>query len=539
MAALSFCSISCALLSLCSIFSANGVDAFSVPSSLTFACRANRNHAITSGPFHHTDDAKDNSLRLYPPGYRHCEAPHKRVDSPYGPSKYVPTLALASISASAVASDDLDDNGPPAKPSWRLRMVQNMIDKRRSRSRRRLRLRSFSRRLTRVAGLSLALWQMTVTTGSLMDASTGHATTNMKSMTSQGHSTTGQTAMTYQSRSQNIVVTSRGGGRRGKAVAPSPSARERIRSKIVNIASQSKSMARGGVDRTVDFYKSADPNKKAAVGIIGAVALGVGIGVEVAGRKDKEEDDDGVVLSNTDKLRKEIMDEIDWYNERYGTKENEASADDATVPDVASDISTSSVSPSPSPEPPSTSGGIRKPDPQAQVKAILQNAKEAERRARQARREGPGSIAPPPSAASGGVDYSQVKGLSTKEGDGKSRAQLLIETTARMEQRVEAQRLEMTRQRDFAEEQEARRVEESLKNRIDNFIAVTEAEEKNQGFGNRPGDRGRALKQELSRLNGELDLSQNKVAVLEAELEEKRKIEELLRQEIDRLRRSG
>ena len=78
-----------------------------------------------------------------------------------------------------------------------------------------------------------------------------------------------------------------------------------------------------------------------------------------------------------------------------------------------------------------------------------------------------------------------------------------------------------------------------MKNRIDNFIAVTEAEEKNQGFGNRPGDRGRALKQEVSRLNGELDQTRNKVAVLEAELEEKKKIEALLRQEIDRLRRSG
>ena len=75
--------------------------------------------------------------------------------------------------------------------------------------------------------------------------------------------------------------------------------------------------------------------------------------------------------------------------------------------------------------------------------------KETERRAR---REGPGSIASPLSMASGGVDYSHVKGLSTKEGDGKSRAQLLIESTARIEKRAEAQRLENTRQRDFAGE---------------------------------------------------------------------------------------
>lgn len=366
---------------------------------------------------------------------------------------------------------------------------------------------------------------------------TSQDTTN--SITSQAYSTsTGKAATVFKSRSHNILATSRGGGRRGKSVAPPPSAGERIRRKIVQIASQSKSMAKGGADRTVDFYRSADPNKKAAVGVIGAVAVGVAIGVEVAGRNDKEEDD-GEVLSNTDKLRKEIMNEIDWYNERYGIKQDVVSADDTAGLDVASDFGTSSVSPSPSPEPPSPSGGVRKPDPQAQVKAILDNAKETERRARQARREGPGSIAPPPSAASGGVDYSQVKGLSTKEGDGKSRAQLLIETTARMEQRAEAQRLEMTRQRDFVEEQEARRVQESLKNRIDNFIAVTEAEEKNQGFGNRPGDRGRALRQEVSRLNGELDQTRNKVAVLEAELEEKKKIESLLRQEIDRLRRSG
>ena len=559
-----------------------------MPSSLTFG--ASRNKGIQRrGPFINTNAASASALQLYPPGYRHYEAPHKRI-SPYDPSKYVPTSASASVSTSAATSDDdLDDNDSPAsskgdisqilsltrkdkrqvyipehlqqpaqssailaansrsKPSWRLRMALNVIDKR---QRRRLRLRSFLQRFTRVTGLSLALWQMAVTTGTSMDESPGHAqsrspvarqdsTGSMNSMTSQGDSTsTGKTAMAFKSRSQNIVVTSRGGGRRGKSVAPPPSAGERIRSKIVNIASQSKSMAKGGVDRTANFYRSADPNKNAAVGVIGAVAVGVGIGVEVAGRNDKKEDY-GEVLSNTDKLRKEIMDEIDWYNEGYGTKQSEASADDTTGLEMASGLDTSSVSPSPSPEPPSPSGGIRKPDPQAQVKAILDNAKETERRARQARREGPGSIAPPPSAASGGVDYSQVKGLSTKEGDGKSRAQLLIETTARMEQRAEAQRLEMTRQRDFAEEQEARRVQELLKNRIDNFIAVTEAEEKNRGFGNRPGDRGRALKQEVSRLNGELDQTRNKVAVLEAELEEKKKIEALLREEIDRLRRSG
>lgn len=595
LAALSFCSSrSCALLSL-SIFLASGVDAFSVPFGPT-----SRNNRGKSGHFRNAEAAPCSALQLYPPGYRHYEAPHKRI-SPYDPSKCVPTLTSASASASAsavlVASDGLDDNESPAskadisqilsltrrnkrqvyipehlrqqpdqssaviaakssstcssKPSWRLRMAQTMIDKRQSR--RRLRLRSFIQRFTRVAGLSLALWQMTVVAaGTSMDESPGQAqsltpvtrqdpttTTGTNSMTSRGDSpSTDQTATVFKSRSQSIVVTSRGGGRRGKSVAPPPSAGERIRSKIVQIASQSKSMAKGGVDRTVDFYRSADPNKKAAVGMVGAVAVGVGIGVEVSGRNDKD-DDDGEVLSNTDKLRKEIMNEIDWYNERYGTKQNEAPAKDTTGLEVASDLGMASVPPSPSPEPPSPSGGIRKPDPQAQVKAILDNAKETERRARQARREGPGSIAPPPTASSGGVDYSQVKGLSTKEGDGKSRAQLLIETTARMEQRAEAQRLEMTRQRDFAEEQEARRVQESLKNRIDNFIAVTEAEEKNQGFGNRPGDRGRALRQEVSRLNGELDQSRNKVAVLEAELEEKKKIEALLRQEIDRLRRSG
>ena len=91
----------------------------------------------------------------------------------------------------------------------------------------------------------------------------------------------------------------------------------------------------------------------------------------------------------------------------------------------------------------------------------------------------------------------------------------------------------------IVEEQEVRRLQENLKNRIDSFIAVTEAEERNQGFGDRPGDQGQALKAEVSRLNGELDESRSKVALLEAELEEKKKIETLLRQEIDRLRRSA
>ena len=68
---------------------------------------------------------------------------------------------------------------------------------------------------------------------------------------------------------------------------------------------------------------------------------------------------------------------------------------------------------------------------------------------------------------------------------------------------------------------------------------MTEAEERNQGFGDRPGDQGRTLKAEVSRLNGELDESRSKAALLEAELEEKKKIETLLRQEIDRLRRSA
>ena len=91
----------------------------------------------------------------------------------------------------------------------------------------------------------------------------------------------------------------------------------------------------------------------------------------------------------------------------------------------------------------------------------------------------------------------------------------------------------------IVEEQEVRRLQENLKNRIDSFIAVTEAEERNQGFGDRPVDQGQALKAEVSRLNGELDESRSKVALLEAELEEKKKIETLLRQEIDRLRRSA
>ena len=208
-----------------------------------------------------------------------------------------------------------------------------------------------------------------------------------------------------------------------------------MRNKIVQLGSQSKSLAQDGADRAVNFYRTADPNKKAAVGIIGAAAVGVGIGVEVAG-KGKTDEGDGEALSNTDKLRKDIMDEIDWYNERYGTKQ---ATSVSGLPDRNAEL-----------EGASEMSGIRKLDPQEQVKAILDNAKETERRARQARREGPGSIAPPPSAASGGVDYSQVKGLSTKEGDGKSRAQLLIETTARMEQRAEAQRLESTRQKDFA-----------------------------------------------------------------------------------------
>ena len=237
--------------------------------------------------------------------------------------------------------------------------------------------------------------------------------------------------------SRNVVVTSRGGGRRGKSVASAApiSVGERMRNKIVQLGSQSKSLAQDGADRAVNFYQTADPNKKVAVGIIGAAAVGVGIGVEVAG-KGKTDEGDGEALSNTDKLRKDIMDEIDWYNERYGTKQ---ATSVSGLPDRNAEL-----------EGASEMSGIRKLDPQEQVKAILDNAKETERRARQARREGPGSIAPPPSAASGGVDYSQVKGLSTKEGDGKSRAQLLIETTARMEQRAEAQRLESTRQKDFA-----------------------------------------------------------------------------------------
>lgn len=407
-------------------------------------------------------------------------------------------------------------------------MAQDLIEKR---QRRRRRLRSFVQRFVGVAGLSLALWQMAVVTGGSLNRSA--EVQNQSPLTRQGMSDAimppdGET-MVFKSNSlaQNVVVaTSRGGGRRGKSVASSApiSAGERMRNKIVQLGSQSKSLAQDGVDRAINIYQTADPNKKVAAGIIGAAAVGVGIGVEVAGRGSNDEDD-GEALSNTDKLRKDIMNEIDWYNERYGTKQATRASG---PPDGNAEL-----------EGASEMSEIRKIDPQAQVKAILDNAKETERRARQARREGPGSITSPPSAASSGVDYSQVKGLSTKEGDGKSRAQLLIETTARMEQRAEAQRLEKTRQRDFAEEQEVRRLQENLKNRIDSFIAVTEAEEHNQGFGDRPGDQGRALKAEVSRLSGELDESRSKVALLQAELEEKKKIETLLRQEIDRLRRSA
>jgi len=324
-------------------------------------------------------------------------------------------------------------------------MAQNLIEKR---QRRRRRLRSFVQRFVGVAGLSLALWQMAVVTGGSLNRSI--EVQNQSPLTRQGMSDAimppdGET-MVFKSNSlaRNVVVaTSRGGGRRGKSVASSApiSAGERMHNKIVQLGSQSKSLAQDGVDRAVNIYQTADPNKKVAAGIIGAAAVGVGIGVEVAGRGSIDEDD-GEALSNTDKLRKDIMNEIDWYNERYGTKQATRASG---PPDGNAEL-----------EGASEMSEIRKIDPKAQVKAqvkaILDNAKETERRARQARREGPGSITSPPSAASSGVDYSQVKGLSTKEGDGKSRAQLLIETTARMEQRAEAQRLENTRQRDFAGE---------------------------------------------------------------------------------------
>ena len=317
-------------------------------------------------------------------------------------------------------------------------MAQNLIERR---QRQRRRLRSFVRRSVGVVGLSLALWQMAVVTGASLNRSA--EAQNQSPLTRQDMgdvimSPNGETmAFKSDSPSRNVVVPSRGGGRRGKSVASAApiSAGERMRNKIVQLGSQSKSLAQDGADRAVNFYRTADPNKKAAVGIIGAAAVGVGIGVEVAG-KGKTDEGDGEALSNTDKLRKDIMDEIDWYNERYGTKQ---ATSVSGLPDRNAEL-----------EGASEMSGIRKLDPQEQVKAILDNAKETERRARQARREGPGSIASPPNAASGGVDYSQVKGLSTKEGDGKSRAQLLIETTARMEQRAEAQRLESTRQKDFA-----------------------------------------------------------------------------------------
>ena len=113
---------------------------------------------------------------------------------------------------------------------------------------------------------------------------------------------------------------------------------------------------------------------------------------------------------------------------------------------------------------------------------------------------------------------------------------------------------------------------ESLKTRIDSFIAVTEAEEKSQGFGSQRGDNGRALRAEVAKLNAELDRTRSQTFILEAELKEQRmtfentlqertqalenalqertlafeeevtkrkETEEMLRKEVDRLRRSG
>jgi len=428
-AALSLFGVSCALFSSTGINVAL-VDAFSVPPS-SFVIGARRNVG-----FRLSDNAMPAAfLQLYPDA-----APRKEASSdPVKWYRYVPKKM--SPTGTVTATEYTDAPAGISKPSWRFRMAQNLIEKR---QRRRRRLRSFVQRFVGAVGLSLALWQMAVVTGGSLNRSA--EVQNQSPLTCQGMSDEimppdGET-MVFNSNSlaRNVVVaTSRGGGRRGKSVASSApiSAGERIRNKIVQLGSQSKSLAQDGVDRAVNIYQTADPNKKVAAGIIGAAAVGVGIGVEVAGRGSNDEDD-GEALSNTDKLRKDIMNEIDWYNERYGTKQATRASG---PPDGSAEL-----------EGASEMSEIRKIDPQEQVKAILDNAKETERRARQARREGPGSITSPPSAASSGVDYSQVKGLSTKEGDGKSRAQLLIETTARMEQRAEAQRLENTRQRDFAGE---------------------------------------------------------------------------------------
>lgn len=424
-AALSLFGVSCALFSSTGINVDLVVEAFSVPPS-SFVIGARRNMGFR---------LSDNTMRaaflqLYPDA-----APRKEASSdPVKWYRYVPKKM--SPTGTVTATEYTDAPAGISKPSWRFRMAQNLIEKR---QRRRRRLRSFVQRFVGVAGLSLALWQMAVVTGGSLNRSV--EAQNQSPLTRQGMSDAiippdGET-MAFKSNAlaRNVVVaTSRGGGRRGKSVASSApiSAGERMRNKIFQLGSQSKSLAQDGKDRAVNIYQTADPNKKVAAGIIGAAAVGVGIGVEVAGRGSNDEDD-GEALSNTDKLRKDIMNEIDWYNERYGTKQ---ATNASGPPDGNTELEGASE--------------MRKIDPVAQVKAILDNAKETERRARQARREGPGSIASPLSAASGGVDYSQVKGLSMKVGDGKSRAQLLIEATARMEQRAEAQRLEITRQKDFA-----------------------------------------------------------------------------------------
>jgi len=466
-----------------------------------------------------------------------------------------------------------------SRPSWRRQMVQNAIDRR---HRRRVRLRAFARGVGAWASL-LALWQLAAVATSASKSSlttTAGETFEGKYQTppvtrQDGGSGSvaatkfgggrGSAAMVLQPTSRRtssrvpprtiaVASSSRGGGRRGKSVAPPPAtAAERLREKIVQLSSQTTSLAKKGLDRTLDLYNNADGNQRTAAGIVAAGAVGIGVGVELAGRRKDKDGGEGEeeVLSNTDKLRREIEEEISWYNERYGTKgqgkeqqqqnnaatpapaqkeaEVEADASSEEEPTGAAEATSSTAAE------PSSSGG-RKPDPRAQVKAILDSARERERKARQQRR-----IDPPP--GTGTFDYSQVQGLSTTEGDGRSRAQRLIDSTADMERRAEAQRLELSRQRDVAEERasvETRRVADSLRDRIDNFIAVTEAEERNQGFGpDRPGDRGKALRAEVARLNGELDRSRSAVAALEAEVEEGRRVEALLRQEIDRLRRSG
>ena len=252
-----------------------------------------------------------------------------------------------------------------------------------------------------------------------------------------------------------VIATARGGaGARVKRAAAikeseSTSASYKMRNHIINLAASTQSAAQSGIDVTkagATRLGDMHPKTKAVGGAVAATMIGVGIGVEVVGRRgDKNKDDSD--LSNTDKLRKEIMEEIDWYEKKYGTG-SQKFADPSSEVENGSDPNANEVSDSVED---GISRSVRKPDPQAQVRAIIENAKEAERRARIERRASGAAASIRPNSGTG-VDYSKVKGLSTKAGEGKDRVQLLMESTAEMERRAEAQRLENARMKDLAGE---------------------------------------------------------------------------------------